>query len=113
MDAIRVLIADDHPIVREGLRTLLASELGMEIVGEATNGLAAVEQTLALEPDIVIMGTLARSGLPGFLIGNTAETVLSKISCSVLLNNVSPRCRGASSGSTLTGRHRRREHPHC
>ncbi|NWF64550.1 MAG: DNA-binding response regulator, partial [Chloroflexi bacterium] len=38
MKNIRVLIADDHPIVREGLRLLLAGERGMELAGEAVNG---------------------------------------------------------------------------
>jgi NarL family two-component system response regulator LiaR len=55
MDSIRVLIADDHPIVREGLRTLLASEPGMEIVAEATNGAEAVSLARDLQPDVILM----------------------------------------------------------
>lgn len=55
MDAIRVLIADDHPIVRDGLRTLIITEPGMELVGEAVNGEEAVEKAAALKPDVILM----------------------------------------------------------
>jgi NarL family two-component system response regulator LiaR len=55
MDAIRVLIADDHPIVRDGLRTLIITEPGMELVGEAVNGEEAVEKAVALKPDVILM----------------------------------------------------------
>lgn len=52
---IRVLIADDHTIVRIGLATLLGAEKDIEVVGEAQNGEAAVKEALRLEPDIIIM----------------------------------------------------------
>lgn len=53
--SIKILIVDDHKIVREGLRTLLEKQTGMKVVGEAANGSAAVKQALELSPDIVIM----------------------------------------------------------
>ena len=55
MDNIRILIADDHAIVRMGLVTLLGNQVGFEIVGEATNGEQAVTKALKLKPDVVVM----------------------------------------------------------
>ena len=52
---IRILIADDHPVVRDGLRGMLSSQEDFEVVGEATNGHQAVAQALALHPDVVLM----------------------------------------------------------
>lgn len=52
---IRVLIADDHAIVREGLRTYIGTEPGMEVVGEAVNGLEAVNMACDLKPDVILM----------------------------------------------------------
>ena len=54
-DEIRVLIADDHAVVREGLRALVASELGMKLVGEATDGAEAVAGYRALQPDVLLL----------------------------------------------------------
>ncbi len=54
-EVLRVLIADDHPVFRDGLRALLGSILGTEVVGEATTGVEAVERSLALQPDVVVM----------------------------------------------------------
>ena len=54
-EAIRVLLVDDHPLVRGGLRALLASEQAANIVGEATNGSEAISQALELEPDVILM----------------------------------------------------------
>jgi len=52
---LRVLIADDHEVVREGLRMILEAEDGFAVVGEAADGVQAVEQALRLEPDVVLM----------------------------------------------------------
>ena len=54
-EAIRVLLVDDHPLVRGGLRALLASEPVVTIVGEATNGAEAISRALELEPDVILM----------------------------------------------------------
>lgn len=54
MKNIRVLIADDHPIVREGLRLLLAGERGMELAGEAVNGNELVVKARDLKPDVIL-----------------------------------------------------------
>jgi NarL family two-component system response regulator LiaR len=55
MDKIKVLIVDDHAIVRQGLRTFLELQSDIEIVGEAENGLQAVEQTGREHPDVVLL----------------------------------------------------------
>lgn len=52
---IRVLLVDDHAIVREGYRRLLAGETNMHIIGDAANGIEACERALALAPDVVVM----------------------------------------------------------
>ncbi|HUH97744.1 MAG TPA: response regulator transcription factor [Anaerolineales bacterium] len=52
---IRVLIADDHEIVRKGIRALLATKRDIQVVGEAGNGIEAVAQALNLHPDVVLM----------------------------------------------------------
>lgn len=52
---IRILVVDDHAIVREGLRWLIATEPGMELVGEAADGVEAVSQARALHPDVILM----------------------------------------------------------
>jgi two-component system response regulator NreC len=66
MPQIRVLIADDHALVRSGLRALLASQPDIEVVGEAEDGVAAVERARQLRPDVVVMDLTmpGRGGIP-------------------------------------------------
>lgn len=62
---MRVLLADDHAIMRAGIRMLLSNEPDIDIVGEAENGLQAVEMARALKPDVVVMD-ISMPQLDGF-----------------------------------------------
>jgi DNA-binding NarL/FixJ family response regulator len=64
MDNIKVLLAEDHTIVRKGLRSLLEKEIGIEVVGEAEDGREAVRKAEKLQPDVVMMD-IAMPGLNG------------------------------------------------
>lgn len=55
MEPIKVLIADDHPVVREGLSAMLGKEQDIQVVGEAENGVEAVNKAKKLQPDIILM----------------------------------------------------------
>jgi DNA-binding NarL/FixJ family response regulator len=73
---IRVLLADDHPVVREGLRGMLAAEPDIEVVGEAASGPEAVTLAARLRPDVILMdlrmpdgdGVQAIRQLPGVTV---------------------------------------------
>ena len=55
MAPVRILIADDHPLVRSGLRALLGAAEDMEVVGEATTGEEAVTLAASLQPEVIVM----------------------------------------------------------
>ena len=55
MSSLRILIADDHAVVRTGLRTLLESRAGWEVCGEAADGREAIEKAGKLKPDVAVI----------------------------------------------------------
>jgi NarL family two-component system response regulator LiaR len=55
IETIRILIVDDHAVVREGLRALIDTEPGMELAGEAADGVEAVSRARALRPDVILL----------------------------------------------------------
>jgi DNA-binding NarL/FixJ family response regulator len=55
MDSLRILIADDHPLFRKGMRTLLMATADTEVIGEATTGQEVIELAAALQPDVILM----------------------------------------------------------
>ena len=59
---IRILIADDHKIVRMGLAALLATENDLQLVGEAEDGVGAVRLAASLKPDVVVMDLMMQIG---------------------------------------------------
>jgi DNA-binding NarL/FixJ family response regulator len=63
-NTIRVLLADDHAIIRDGLKALLDAQPDLEVVGEAGNGTEAFDQALALRPDVIVMD-ISMPGLGG------------------------------------------------
>ena len=84
---LRVIVADDHPVVREGLRAMLDAEPDLEVVGEAASGAEAVALTARLRPDVVLMdlrmpgtdgvtatGEIAATGHARVLVVTTYDT---------------------------------------
>ncbi len=82
MDRIRVLIADDHPLFREGMHGLLDSVAETEVVGEATTGAEAIAQAKALQPDVILMD-IKMPGING--IAATREIVAASPHISILM----------------------------
>ena len=79
---IKVMLVDDHPVLRTGLRTLLQSEGDIEVIGEVGEGWEAVELATRLSPDVVVMD-LALPGLGG--LDATREIHRRGLKCAVLV----------------------------
>src|SRR6266849_1385261 len=88
MDPIRILIADDHPLFRDGLRALLESVPDMQVIGEAMTGNEVVVQTTSLQPDVILsmfeddasVFAAVRAGARGYLLkGAVQEETLRAI----------------------------------
>lgn len=83
MDRIRVIIADDHPVVREGTCLLLRQEPDLEVVGEAANGEEAVQLAATLKPDVAIID-VAMPGVDGIEATKRIKTLCPPIPVLIL-----------------------------
>jgi DNA-binding NarL/FixJ family response regulator len=72
---LRILIADDHELIRRGLRDLLSTQSGWQLVGEASNGIDAVEMAVSLKPDIAILDF----SMPGLNGPEIAKQIVEKV----------------------------------
>lgn len=79
---VRVLLADDHSLVRKGFRRMLEDDPEIEVVGEAANGPAAIEAALQLQPDVIVMD-LAMPELDG--IQATAQILKHRPATAILI----------------------------
>ena len=80
---IKILIADDHLIIRQGLRLILETEEDFEISGEATNGIEALQQCASLHPDVVLMD-LRMPGMDGITAIEKLRQAQPKIAVVIL-----------------------------
>ncbi len=80
---IRLLLVDDHPIVRKGTREMLEPYADFEVVGEASDGREGVQKTLELQPDVILMD-VSMPGMNGIEATQAIKTQLSKVAVLVL-----------------------------
>jgi DNA-binding NarL/FixJ family response regulator len=85
---IRIVVADDHPVVRFGVKNMLEREPGFEVVGEAEDGDDAITQTLELEPDILLLDLLMPR-LPGLEAMRAIMTKSPRVKILLLTSTIS------------------------
>jgi DNA-binding NarL/FixJ family response regulator len=90
---IRVYIVDDHPFVREGLKTYLGTQQGIELVGEAGSGEGALVEIQTLQPDIVIVD-LHLPGMGGVELTRKIQEFCPQAKVIILSSTGSHRSRG-------------------
>jgi DNA-binding NarL/FixJ family response regulator len=88
LPSIRIVVADDHPVVRFGVRNMLLNEPGFEVVGEAEDGDVAITQTLDLEPDILLLDLLMPR-LPGLEAMRAIMTKSPRVKIVLLTSTIS------------------------
>src|ERR1700750_1123336 len=85
---IRIVVADDHPVVRFGVKNMLEREEGFEVVGEAEDGDTAITQTIELEPDILLLD-LYMPRLPGLEAMRAIMTKAPRVKIILLTSTIS------------------------
>jgi CheY-like chemotaxis protein len=108
MELIRILLADDHTLFRDGLRSLLASVPEAEVVGEAATGTEAVDQAAALQPNVVLMD-IQMPGINGIEATRRITSASPQIGVIVVTTSAtsSASCRSPTGRRPSCGRARR------
>ena len=88
LPTIRIVVADDHPVVRFGVKNMLQNEPGFEVIGEAEDGDDAITQTLELEPDILLLD-VAMPRLPGLEAMRAIMTKSPRVKIVLLTSTIS------------------------
>jgi DNA-binding NarL/FixJ family response regulator len=86
---IRVLVAEDHPLVREGIMRALERDPGIEVIGEADNGITAMDLARQLKPDVMVLD-LRMPGLGGAAVLERLRAELPEIRALIMTANESP-----------------------
>jgi DNA-binding NarL/FixJ family response regulator len=86
---IKVLIADDHPLVRRAVRRLLDSAANIRVVGEAAGGQQAIDAVHELDPDVVVMD-ISMPGLDGLTATARLQTLRARVRVVILSMHASP-----------------------
>lgn len=105
MADIRILVVDDHAILRDGIRSLLQMQDGFEVVGEAANGLEAVDRVKELQPDVVLMD-ISMPEMNGLEATQVIKSLYPEIKVLILTQHddreyVEPLLRAGASGYVL------------
>jgi DNA-binding NarL/FixJ family response regulator len=99
---VRILIADDHEVVRKGVRSILESQQNLEIVGEATNGQEAVQKACKLQPDLVVLD-VSMPMLDGFSAARQIRQLLPAVPILMLSMHAGPEMIRASKSAGAQG----------
>jgi NarL family two-component system response regulator LiaR len=106
---IRILIVDDHSMIREGLRIFLVRDLDLEIVGEAADGNEAIEKALLLQPNVVLMD-LSLPEVDGLtamstILSDLPETKILVLTGALELDSMASAMRAGAVGYLLKSMH--------
>ena len=101
MSELRILIADDHELMRRGVRSLLEAEAGWKVVGEAADGQELVEKTEKLRPDVVVLD-ISMPRLNGLEAAHRIKKILPEVK--ILMHGSSPRNITGLKASDCTSR---------